>query len=78
MKAIQILYDLGQSIWLDNISRDLLQNRKLIAIICLMAACAFAQKAESHLPVTDAEKIADALRAGPAFITYIDRVGLKL
>ena len=69
MKAIQIPYDIGQSIWLDNISRDLLQNRKLIAIICLMAAGAFAQKAESHLPVTDPEKIADALRAGPTFIT---------
>src|SRR5215813_9997471 len=51
---------------------------RLIAIVCLMAACTFPQKAESHLPVTDAEKIADALRAGPAFITYIDRVGLKL
>jgi hypothetical protein len=34
-----------------------------------MAACAFAQKAESHLPVTDPVKIADALRAGPTFIT---------
>lgn len=42
---------------------------RLIAMICLMAACAFAQNAESRLPVTDAEKIADALRAGPAFIT---------
>ena len=42
---------------------------RLIAIGCLMAACAFAQKAESHLPVTDAEKIADALSAGPTFIT---------
>jgi hypothetical protein len=34
-----------------------------------MAACAFTQKAESHQPVTDAEKIAGALRAGPRFIT---------
>jgi hypothetical protein len=34
-----------------------------------MAGCAFAQKAGSPLPVTDAEKIADALRAGPTFIT---------
>jgi hypothetical protein len=42
---------------------------RLIAIVCLMAASAFAQKAESHLPVTDPEKIADALRAGPPFIT---------
>ncbi len=69
MKAIQILHDMGQSIWLDNISRDLLRSGRLIAIVCLMAACAFAQKAESHLPVTDPEKIADALRAGPTFIT---------
>ncbi len=69
MKATQILHDMGQSIWLDNISRDLLRSGRLIAIVCLMAACAFAQKAESHLPVTDPEKIADALRAGPTFIT---------
>ena len=40
-----------------------------IAILCLMASCAFAQTPKSHLPVTDAEKIADALRAGPTFIT---------
>ena len=40
-----------------------------IAIVCLMAACAFAQKVESNPPATDAEKIADALRAGPTFIT---------
>ena len=69
MKATQLLHNLGQSIWLDNISRDLLRSGRLIAIVCLMAACAFAQKAESHLPVTDPEKIADALRAGPTFIT---------
>jgi hypothetical protein len=42
---------------------------RLIAIGCLVAVCAFAQKAESHLPVTDAERIADALTAGPTFIT---------
>jgi hypothetical protein len=42
---------------------------RLIAIGCLMAVCAFARKAESHLPVTDAEKIVDALRAGPTFLT---------
>jgi hypothetical protein len=69
MKATQILPDMGQSIWLDKISRDLLRSGRLIAIVCLMAACAFAQKAESHLSVTDPEKIADALRAGPTFIT---------
>jgi hypothetical protein len=69
MKATQLLHDMGQSIWLDNISRGLLRSGRLIAIVCLMAACAFAQKAESHQPVTDPEKIADALRAGPTFIT---------
>jgi hypothetical protein len=69
MKATQILHDMGQSIWLDNISRDLLRSGSLIAIACLMAACAFAQKAEWRLPVTDPDKIADALRAGPTFIT---------
>jgi hypothetical protein len=42
---------------------------RLIAIACLTAACAFAQKAELHPPVTDTEKIADALRTGPTFIT---------
>jgi hypothetical protein len=68
MKANQILHDVDQSIWLD-ICRDLLRSRKLIAIACLVAACAFAQKAESRLPVTDSEKIADALHAGPTFIT---------
>ena len=69
MKAIRILHDMGQGVWRDNISRDLLRSGKLIAIVCLMAACASAQKAELHLPVTDPEKIADALRAGPTFIT---------
>lgn len=42
---------------------------RLIAIASLMAGCAFAQKAESPLPATGAEKIADALSAGPTFIT---------
>ena len=69
MKATQIVHDIGQSIRLDNISRNLLRRGRLMAIVCSMAACAFAQKAESHLPVTNPEKIADALRAGPAFIT---------
>ena len=64
---MQTLHDMGQSIWL--VSRDLLRSGRLIAIVCLLAACAFAQKAESHLPVTDPEKIADALRAGPTFVT---------
>ncbi len=42
---------------------------KLITIVLLAATAAFAQTAESRMPVTDAEKIADALRAGPAFVT---------
>jgi hypothetical protein len=42
---------------------------RLISIGCLMAGFAFAQKTETPLPLTDAEKIADALRAGPTFIT---------
>jgi hypothetical protein len=41
---------------------------KLI-MMAYITASAFAQKPESRLPSTDAEKIADALRAGPRFIT---------
>ncbi|MGA7854918.1 MAG: hypothetical protein WCA15_16455 [Candidatus Acidiferrales bacterium] len=41
---------------------------KLLTAVLLTAAAAFAQSSE-RFPVTDAEKIADALRAGPAFIT---------
>src|SRR5260370_16614034 len=41
---------------------------KLLTTVLLTAATAFAQSPD-RLPVTDAEKIADALRAGPAFIT---------
>ena len=41
---------------------------KLITIV-LFAATAFAQTGEPRMPVTDAEKIADALRAGPVFVT---------
>jgi hypothetical protein len=41
-----------------------------LAIVCLFAALtAHAQSTTEHLPVTDAEKIADALRAAPNFIT---------
>ena len=29
MKATQLLHNLGQSLWLDNITRDLLNNGKL-------------------------------------------------
>jgi hypothetical protein len=39
-------------------------------VLCLFAALtAGAQSTTEHLPVTDAEKIADALRAAPNFIT---------
>jgi hypothetical protein len=41
---------------------------KLLTSVLLTAAAAFAQSSD-RLPVTDAEKIADALRGGPAFIT---------
>jgi hypothetical protein len=41
---------------------------KLLTIILFTAVFAFPQSPE-RLPTTDAEKIADALRAGPAFIT---------
>ena len=42
---------------------------KPIKLVLLAAIAAFAQTAEPRIPVTDAEKIADALRAGPAFVT---------
>jgi hypothetical protein len=41
---------------------------KLFTSVLLTAATAFPQLSD-RLPLTDAEKIADALRAGPAFIT---------
>jgi hypothetical protein len=41
---------------------------KLLTGVLLTAGSAFAQSSD-RLPVTDADKIADALRAGPAFIT---------
>ena len=41
---------------------------KLLTTFLLTVATAFAQSSD-RLPVSDAEKIADALRAGPAFIT---------
>jgi hypothetical protein len=41
-----------------------------LAVLCLFVALtASAQSTTEHLPVTDAEKIADALRAAPNFIT---------
>ena len=42
---------------------------KLITIVLLAATAAFAQTVESRTPATDAEKITDALRAGPVFVT---------
>jgi hypothetical protein len=41
---------------------------KLLTTVLLTLATAFPQSSD-RLPVTDAEKIADALRAGPAFVT---------
>jgi hypothetical protein len=41
-----------------------------LTVLCLFVALAAgAQSTTEHLPVTDAEKIADALRAAPKFIT---------
>jgi len=41
-----------------------------LALLCLLGASIVgAQTAPSNVPTTDAEKIADALRAGPKFIT---------
>ena len=42
---------------------------KLITILLFVTIAAFAQTAESRKPVTDAEKVADASRAGPEFVT---------
>jgi hypothetical protein len=42
---------------------------KLTMIVLFAAIAAFSQTADSRIPVSDAEKIADALRAGPAFVT---------
>jgi hypothetical protein len=42
----------------------------LLTVLCLFAApTASAQNTTQHLPVRNAEKLADALRAGPHFIT---------
>jgi hypothetical protein len=41
---------------------------KLFTTVLLTVVAVFAQSSE-RMPVTDAEKIADAMRAGPAFIT---------
>jgi hypothetical protein len=41
----------------------------LFAVLTVGAQTAGAQSATEHLPTTDAEKIADALRAAPKFIT---------
>ena len=42
---------------------------KLIMIAVFATTAVVAQTAQSRMPATDAEKIADALRAGPAFVT---------
>ena len=42
---------------------------KIFVIATLAGLTAYGQTAETKLPATDAEKIADALRAGPAFVT---------
>src|SRR5262249_28928721 len=42
---------------------------QLITMAVLTVTAAFAQTAESRMAITDAEKIADALRAGSVFIT---------
>ena len=42
---------------------------KLITTAFLTVTAAFAQTPESRIPITDAEKITDALSAGPVFIT---------
>jgi len=43
-----------------------------LTVLCLFAALtAEAQSMTEHLPVTDAEKIADALGAAPNFITDV-------
>ena len=42
---------------------------KLITNVFFAATDVFARAAESRMPVTDAEKTADALRAGPMFVT---------
>src|SRR5260370_37215737 len=42
---------------------------KLMGMVLLAVSTALAQTAESRMPVTDAEKVADALRAAPVFIT---------
>ena len=41
----------------------------LFAVLTVGAQMAGAQSTTEHLPTTDAEKIADALRAAPSFIT---------
>jgi hypothetical protein len=50
--------------------RILPEVRNEVTVLCLFVALtAGAQSTTEHQPVTDAEKITDALRAGPNFIT---------
>ena len=46
---------------------------ELLTTVLLTVATAFTQSSD-RLPVTDAEKIADALRGGPEFITSVATV----
>jgi hypothetical protein len=47
-----------------------LRREMKLTVLCLFAALtAGARSTTQHLPLTDAEKIADALRAGPHFKT---------
>ena len=46
-----------------------MNTKKIFVIATLAGLAAYGQAAETKLPATDAEKIADALRAGPAFVT---------
>jgi hypothetical protein len=45
------------------------QMENIIVLFLFAALTAGAQSTTQHLPVTDTEKIADAQRAGPHFIT---------
>jgi len=51
------------------LARHMEVEMKLFVIACLTVTVAFSQAAESRSPITDADKIVDALRAGPVFIT---------
>jgi hypothetical protein len=55
---------------MEGMPKILLVFEMKLTVFCLFAALvSSAQSTTEHLPVTDAEKIADALRAAPNFIT---------